>query len=138
MIKMSDISYSHIPVLLAESIELLAIKPDGIYVDGTAGGGGHSFEIARRLTTGRLVAIDQDEAAVAAAGNRLSEFGERVIVVRENFRNMASVCAGLGISGVDGILLDLGVSSYQLDCAERGFSYISDAPLGYQKKFKRI
>jgi 16S rRNA (cytosine1402-N4)-methyltransferase len=126
---MSDISYSHIPVLLAESIELLAIKPDGIYVDGTAGGGGHSFEIARRLTTGRLVAIDQDEAAVAAAGNRLSEFGERVIVVRENFRNMASVCAGLGISGVDGILLDLGVSSYQLDCAERGFSYISDAPL---------
>ena len=126
---MSDIRYSHTPVLLAESIELLAIKPDGIYIDGTAGGGGHSFEIAKRLTTGRLVAIDQDEAAVTAAKKRLAEFGERVMVVRENFRNMASVCAGLGISGVDGVLLDLGVSSYQLDCAMRGFSYMADAPL---------
>jgi 16S rRNA (cytosine1402-N4)-methyltransferase len=126
---MSGTGYSHTPVLLAESIGLLAIKPDGIYIDGTAGGGGHSFEIARRLTTGRLVAIDRDEAAVAAAGKKLADFGERVRVVRENFRNMASVCAGIGIAGVDGILLDLGVSSYQLDCAERGFSYMADAPL---------
>ena len=102
---MSEINFSHAPVLLAESIELLAIKPDGIYIDGTVGGGGHSFEIARRLDTGRLVAIDQDEAAVIAASQRLAGFGERVTVVRDNFRNIASVCARLGISKVDGVLL---------------------------------
>ncbi len=124
-----ELNFSHRSVLLDECIEGLAIRPDGIYVDGTAGGGGHSFAIASKLTTGRLIAIDQDEAAIAAASARLAPLGERATVVRDNFRHIADVCADLGIDGIDGVLMDLGVSSYQLDTPERGFSYQADAPL---------
>ena len=123
------IEFSHRSVLLDECIEGLAIKPSGIYVDGTAGGGGHSFHIASALCDGRLIAIDQDEAAIAAAGERLRPLGERATVVRSNFYDLATVCEQLGIESIDGLLLDLGVSSYQLDTAERGFSYMADAPL---------
>ena len=126
---MAMTEFSHYSVLLGECIDGLDIKPDGIYVDGTAGGGGHSFEIAKRLTTGRLIAIDQDKDAIAAAGKRLSEFSDRVTLVRNNFSNLAEVCAELGIEKIDGFLIDAGVSSFQLDCAERGFSYSADAPL---------
>lgn len=126
---MSDIVFSHRSVLLDECIEALNIKEDGIYIDGTAGGGGHSFEIAKRLTTGLLIAVDQDADAIEAAGKRLAPYGDRVKIVRDNFCNLASVCASLGIDKIDGLLLDLGVSSYQLDTAERGFSYMADAPL---------
>ena len=121
--------FVHYSVLLDECIEGLDIKPDGVYIDGTAGGGGHSYEIAKRLTSGRLIAIDQDEDAIAAAGKRLEEFGERVTLVRNNFSNLADVCEKLGIEKIDGFLIDAGVSSFQLDCAERGFSYSADAPL---------
>ena len=122
--------FSHYSVLLGESIEALDIKPDGIYVDGTAGGGGHSYEIAKHLAPGgRLIAIDQDEDAIAAASARLSEFSDRVTVVRNNFSNLADVCRDLGIDKIDGFLIDAGVSSFQLDCAERGFAYSADAPL---------
>ena len=121
--------FSHRSVLLEPCMDALAIKPDGVYVDGTAGGGGHSFEIAKRLTTGRLIAIDQDEAAIKAASARLACYGDRVTVVRNNFRNVADVLDMLGIDRIDGILMDLGVSSYQLDTPERGFSYMADAPL---------
>ena len=126
---MSEIVFSHRSVLLDECIEALNIKEDGIYIDGTAGGGGHSFEIAKRLTTGLLIAVDQDADAIEAAGKRLAPYGDRVKIVRDNFCNLASVCASLGIDKIDGLLLDLGVSSYQLDTAERGFSYMADAPL---------
>jgi 16S rRNA (cytosine1402-N4)-methyltransferase len=115
--------------LLDECIEALDIKEDGIYVDGTAGGGGHSYEIAKRLKNGLLIAIDQDAAAIEAASAKLSPFGDRVKVVRDNFSNLASVCKSLGIEKIDGLLLDLGVSSHQLDTANRGFSYMADAPL---------
>ncbi len=122
--------FSHYSVLLAECIDALDIKPNGIYVDGTAGGGGHSYEIAKRLGEGgRLIAIDQDEDAIAAATARLSEFSDRVTVVRNNFSNLADVCAELEIDKIDGFLIDAGVSSFQLDCAERGFAYSADAPL---------
>ena len=122
--------FSHYSVLLGESIEALDIKPDGIYVDGTAGGGGHSYEIAKHLGPGgRLIAIDQDEDAIAAASARLSEFSDRVTVVRNNFSNLADVCRDLEIDKIDGFLIDAGVSSFQLDCAERGFAYSADAPL---------
>ena len=121
--------FSHRSVLLDECIQGLAIKPEGIYVDGTAGGGGHSYHIAERLTTGRLIAIDRDEAAIAAATARLSPFSERATVYRSNFSEVAHVLDDLGIDKIDGMLLDLGVSSYQLDTAERGFSYQADAPL---------
>jgi len=123
------VEFSHRSVLLDECIEGLAIRPDGVYVDGTAGGGGHSSEIAARLEGGKLIAIDQDETAVAVVTERLARFGERVTVVRSNFCEVADVCRGLGIDGIDGLLLDLGVSSYQLDTPERGFSYNADAPL---------
>ncbi len=123
------IEFSHRSVLLDECIEGLAIQPNGIYVDGTAGGGGHSSEIASHLTDGRLIAIDQDETAVAAASERLARFGERATVVRNNFCELDTVCRELSIDGIDGLLLDLGVSSYQLDTPERGFSYNADAPL---------
>ena len=126
---MKEVKFSHVSVLLNECIEGLDIKPDGIYVDGTAGGGGHSFEIASRLDGGRLIAIDRDEAAIEAAGKRLAPLGERAMVVRSNYSEVKSVCETLGIEGIDGLLLDLGVSSYQLDTAERGFSYNADAPL---------
>lgn len=122
--------FSHKSVLLDECIDGLSIKPDGIYVDGTAGGGGHSYHIAERLTDGgRLIAIDRDSAAIEAAGKRLAPFSERVTLVRDNFSNIEKVCADLGIEKIDGVLMDLGVSSYQLDTPERGFSYNSDAPL---------
>lgn len=125
-----NIEFKHIPIMLDEVIEGLDIKPDGIYVDGTLGGGGHSYEIAKRLVSGgRLIGIDQDEAAIKAAGARLSGFGDRVTIVRSNYAQMVSVLQSLGIEQVDGILLDLGVSSHQLDNAERGFSYMEDAPL---------
>lgn len=123
------ISFSHEPVLLNEVIDALAIKPDGIYLDGTAGGGGHSSAIAARLSSGKLIALDRDPEAVAAAGARLSRHGDRARVIRSNFSEIDSVCASLGIAALDGVLLDLGVSSHQLDTPERGFSYISDAPL---------
>lgn len=125
----SDISFNHRSVLLCECIEALDIKPDGIYVDGTAGGGGHSYHIARCLTTGRLIAIDQDETAIAAATKRLEPFSDRVTLVRSNFSKIEEVCRELGIDKIDGVLMDLGVSSYQLDTPERGFSYNADAPL---------
>lgn len=122
--------FKHIPIMLTQVIEGLDIKPDGIYADGTLGGGGHSYEVARRLTAGgRLIGIDQDEAAIKAAGERLSEFNDRVTIVRSNYAQMVSILKSLGIEKADGILLDLGVSSYQLDTAERGFSYMEDAPL---------
>ena len=124
------INFSHRSVLLDECIESLNIKPDGIYVDGTAGGGGHSLEIVKRLTNGgRLVAIDRDDAAIAAVTERLSGYLDRVTFVRNNFSSAADVCRELGIEKIDGILLDLGVSSYQLDTAERGFTHNTDAPL---------
>ncbi len=121
--------FHHVPVLLEECIAGLQIKPDGIYVDGTLGGAGHSSRIAASLTTGRLIGIDRDEIALAAAGERLAPFADRVQLVHSNFCQIASVLDGLGISGVDGILLDLGVSSPQLDDGSRGFSYMTDAPL---------
>ena len=122
--------FNHTSVLLNETIEGLKIKPDGIYVDGTLGGGGHSFEIAKRLNdNGRLIGIDQDEAAILAAGERLKDFGDKVTSVRSNYRNALSVLHDLGIEKIDGMMLDLGVSSYQLDTQERGFSYRYDAPL---------
>ena len=125
-----NIEFKHIPIMLEQVIEGLDIKPDGIYVDGTLGGGGHSYEIAKRLVSGgRLIGIDQDEAAINAAGARLSEFNDRVTIVRSNYAQMVSVLHSLDINRVDGILLDLGVSSHQLDNAERGFSYMEDAPL---------
>ena len=120
--------FSHIPVMLHECMEGLNIRENGIYVDGTAGGAGHSSEIARHLSNGRLVALDQDPDAVKTASERLSVF-PNAQVIRSNFRNMGQVLENLGISRVDGVLLDLGVSSYQLDTAERGFSYQKDAPL---------
>ena len=122
--------FKHRSVLLEETVNGLNIRPDGIYVDGTLGGGGHAYEICRRLgDKGSIVGIDQDEAAIEAAGIRLKDFGEKVTIVRSNYCEMKSVLQGLGIDKVDGIVLDLGVSSYQLDTAERGFSYREDAPL---------
>lgn len=122
--------FKHKSVLLHETVDGLAIKPDGIYVDGTLGGGGHSYEICKRLSAnGRLIGIDQDDAAIAAATARLSEFKDRVTIVRSNYCNMESVLHQLGIDKVDGIVLDLGVSSYQLDTVERGFSYKYDTDL---------
>ena len=124
-----ELKFSHRSVLLDECIDGLNIKPDGVYVDGTAGGGGHSFEIARRLVGGRLICIDQDSAAIEAASKKLAPFSDKVTIVRNNFSHIADVCEELGVDKIDGILLDLGVSSYQLDTAERGFSYNADAPL---------
>ncbi len=122
--------FKHTSVLLEETIENLRIKPDGIYVDGTLGGGGHSYRIASELgESGRLIGIDQDGEAIEAAGKRLLPFGEKVTLIRDNYCNMRSVLNKLGIDKADGIVLDLGVSSYQLDNAERGFSYKYDAPL---------
>ena len=121
--------FHHVSVLLEECIQALNIKPDGIYVDGTLGGAGHSSRIAARLTTGRLIGIDRDPVALAAAGERLKPFADRVTLVHSNFDEMDTVLKDMGISGVDGILLDLGVSSPQLDDSKRGFSYMADAPL---------
>ena len=121
--------FHHVSVLLDECIQGLNIRPDGIYVDGTLGGAGHSSHIASKITTGRLIGIDRDEVALTAAAERLAPYGDRVTLVHSNFCDIASVLAQLGIGGVDGILLDLGVSSPQLDDGARGFSYMADAPL---------
>ncbi|MBO7386539.1 MAG: 16S rRNA (cytosine(1402)-N(4))-methyltransferase RsmH [Lachnospiraceae bacterium] len=122
--------FNHYSVLLRETIDELKIKPDGIYVDGTLGGGGHSYEICKKLSDkGRLYGIDQDEAAIKAAGERLKEFGERVTIIRSNYEYATERLKEIGVKGVDGIVLDLGVSSYQLDNEERGFSYRYDSEL---------
>lgn len=121
--------FKHYSVMLAETINELHIKPDGIYVDGTLGGGGHAFEVCAQLTDGHFYGIDQDDAAVRAAGERLSPFGDRVTILRGNYCNARAMLQEQGVEAVDGIVLDLGVSSYQLDTEERGFSYRFDAPL---------
>ena len=122
--------FSHKSVLLNETIDALRIKPNGIYVDGTLGGGGHSYEICKRLSDkGRLIGIDQDAAAIEAATERLGEFKDRVTIIRSNYCEMKRQLNSIGVTAVDGIILDLGVSSYQLDTAERGFTYREDVPL---------
>jgi len=123
--------FSHKSVLLDETIESLKIKPDGIYVDGTLGGGGHAYEVCKRLSTkGRLIGIDQDEAAIAAASEKLAKFKDNVTIIRSNYCDMKKQLNAVGVTKVDGIVLDLGVSSYQLDTADRGFTYReNDAPL---------
>ncbi len=130
---MSDMTqekdYGHVPVLLQECLDALNIRPDGIYVDGTLGRAGHSLEIVKRLTTGRLICIDRDETAIAAAQERLADYRDRVTLVHSNFDRIGDILAELHIDGADGMLFDLGVSSPQLDDAERGFSYMHDAPL---------
>ena len=124
-----ETSFEHKSVLLDESIEALNIKPDGVYVDGTAGGGGHSFAIASRLTTGRLIAVDRDPDAIRAASERLVPVKDRVTLVQSTYSRLSQILSELDVSAVDGILLDLGVSSHQFDAPERGFSYKYDAPL---------
>lgn len=122
--------FKHVSVLLQEAVDGLQVKPSGIYVDGTLGGGGHSYEICKRLDSeGRLIGIDQDAEALEAAKKRLEEFSDRTTFVKSNYEHMTEVLKELGIDKIEGILLDLGVSSYQLDNAERGFSYMEDAPL---------
>lgn len=122
-------NFEHFSVLLKETVDGLDIKPDGIYVDGTLGGGGHSEEILKRLTTGKLIGIDQDENALKAASERLKQYGENFIPVRSNFSEILKVLKELDIKKIDGMMMDLGVSSHQLDEADRGFSYRFDAPL---------
>ena len=124
-----DLSYGHRPVLLEECLEALHIRPDGVYVDGTLGRAGHSLEIAKRLTTGRLIGIDRDETAIAAAQERLRDYMDHVTLVHSNFDRIGEILEELNIPGADGMLFDLGVSSPQLDDAARGFSYMHDAPL---------
>lgn len=125
-----EMAFKHKSVLLEETVDGLAIKPDGIYVDGTLGGGGHAFEVCSRLNEqGRFIGIDQDAAAIEAASERLRDFGEKVTIIRSNYCEMKSRLHEIGVDKVDGIVIDLGVSSYQLDTAERGFSYRVDAPL---------
>lgn len=121
--------FNHYSVMLTETINELNIKPDGIYVDGTLGGGGHAFQVCKRLENGHFYGIDQDDAAITAAGERLSVYGDKVTLIRNNYRNARAALAELGIDKVDGVVLDLGVSSYQLDTEDRGFSYRFDAPL---------
>lgn len=121
--------FVHKSVLLDECIDALNIRPDGIYLDGTLGGAGHSYEIAKRLTSGRLIGVDRDTVALKAAGERLKDFSDRVTTVHSNFSEVATILRDLQIGGVDGMLFDLGVSSPQLDDAARGFSYMADAPL---------
>lgn len=122
--------FNHKSVLLDETVDSLNVKSGGIYVDGTLGGGGHSYQILKRMNgKGRLIGIDQDEDAICAATERLREYGDMVTIVRDNYCNIKNVLDNLGITGVDGIVLDLGVSSYQLDTSERGFSYMEDGPL---------
>ena len=126
---MEEKDYGHQPVLLEECLQALDIRPEGVYLDGTLGRAGHSLEILRRLKGGRLIGIDRDMTAITAAKERLAEFGDRVTLVHSNFSEVGDVLRDLGVSGVDGMLFDLGVSSPQLDEAHRGFSYMQDAPL---------
>ncbi|MDR2648214.1 MAG: 16S rRNA (cytosine(1402)-N(4))-methyltransferase RsmH [Clostridiales bacterium] len=121
--------FRHIPVLCEESVSALEIKPEGVYVDCTLGGGGHASRIAKRLTTGRLIGVDQDQDAVDAAAKTLSNFGRQIIIVRNNFSDIKNILASLNIGKADGFLMDLGISSYQVDNAERGFSYMRNADL---------
>ncbi len=121
--------FNHYSVMLTETIQELNIKPKGIYVDGTLGGGGHAFEVCKQLQGGHFYGIDQDDAAICAAGERLSVFGEKVTIIRNNYRNAKAALSELGVDKVDGVVLDLGVSSHQLDTEDRGFSYRFDAPL---------
>jgi len=121
--------FKHVPVMLNECIEGLNIKPEGVYLDGTLGGAGHSSEIVKRLTSGKLIAIDKDEDAISAAKEKLKDYSDKVIYIHDDFKNAIENLDKLGIGKIDGVLLDLGVSSYQLDNAERGFSYNSDAEL---------
>ena len=122
-------TFSHKPVLLEEVLDALSLREDGMFLDGTVGGAGHSSAIASKLTTGKLTCLDRDDTAIAVAKARLACFGDRAEVVKSNFVDMAKVCKDKGIEALDGILLDLGVSSHQLDTPERGFSYMNDAPL---------
>ena len=123
-------TFSHYSVLLKETISNLNIRKDGIYVDGTLGGGGHALEVVKQLSPkGRFFGLDQDDAAIEAAGERLSAYSDRITLIRSNYCNMQAVLAEYGVTGVDGIVLDLGVSSYQLDTEERGFSYRFDTTL---------
>ena len=133
-----DLIFKHESVLPEETIEYLNIKPDGIYVDGTLGGAGHSFRILEKLSTGKLIGIDQDADAIAEAKRRLSPFGEKVIFVKDNFVNISGILKQLNIEKVDGILLDIGVSSYQIDNPDRGFSYKEDAPLDMRMDRDRL
>ena len=126
---MTVVEFNHYSVMLHETIEQLNINPDGIYVDGTLGGGGHAYEVCSRLQNGHFYGIDQDDAAIAAASERLRCFGDKVTVIRNNYVNAVEALREYGVTGVDGIVLDLGVSSYQLDTEDRGFSYRFDAPL---------
>ncbi len=121
--------FNHVPVLLNECIQGLNIKENGIYVDGTLGGGGHSIEIVKRLKNGKLIGIDQDICAINAAKKRLSDYSDKVIFVNDNFKNVKDIFKDIGIQNADGFIIDIGVSSFQLDEAERGFSYMQDAPL---------
>ncbi len=123
-------AFEHVSVLLHETVDGLNVRPDGIYVDATLGGGGHAYEVCSRLNDkGRFIGIDQDADAIKAAGERLAGFGEKVTIIRSNYRDMKPQLQSIGVDRVDGIVIDLGVSSYQLDTAERGFSYRVDAPL---------
>lgn len=126
---MEELHFAHKSVLLEETIEGLHVVPGGKYVDGTLGGGGHANEVCKRIGDGHFYGIDQDDAAIRAAGERLSVYGDKVTIIRDNYRNAVSRLRELGVSGVDGIMLDLGVSSYQLDTVERGFSYRYDTDL---------
>lgn len=130
-------NFEHVSVLLKETVEGLAVKPDGIYVDGTLGGGGHSEEVLKQLTTGKLIGIDQDENALKAATERLKKYGDKFIPVRDNFSNIKEVLKTLKIDKIDGMMMDLGVSSHQLDEKERGFSYRFDAPLDMRMDRRR-
>ena len=128
--KEESMAFEHVSVLLHETVDGLNVKPDGIYVDATLGGGGHAYEVCTKLgEQGRLIGIDQDADAIKAAGKRLEGFGEKVTIIRSNYCDMKPRLHEIGIDKVDGITVDLGVSSYQLDTAERGFSYRVDAPL---------
>lgn len=129
MEKTLEINFEHTPVLLNECLDGLNINPNGIYVDGTLGGGGHSEEILKRLTSGKLIAFDKDDDALTSTGKKLSKYGDKIIFIKSDFKKMYDKVKAMGIDGVDGILLDLGVSSYQIDTAERGFSYRFDGRL---------
>lgn len=129
MLGSDDLEFEHTPVLLKETIDGLNIKKEGIYVDGTLGGGGHSLEIVKRLITGKLIGIDQDFNAIEKAKKVLEDYSDKTILVHDNYVNIKKILSNLGIEKVDGILLDIGVSSHQLDQEERGFSYNKEAPL---------